>query len=180
MSGVYLIFKKKKLLPGLVLLLLGIFARTDSVLLVLPILALLWIKGEINWRSAATLGVLAVLVVLAINHSAGDYGMQMLYYRNFVRQPLLPVEVPVHFSSQQYLAAFRKGIPVMLESLMLPFALLGLIGFRKWPGLVAVGFTYAVLHYVALPNYQERWFIPSYLLFAVASVWGMRESKTET
>jgi len=176
MSGVYLIFEKKRLVPGLVLLLFGIFARTDSVLLVLPILAVLWFHGEINWWTAATLGVVSMAVVLTINHSAGDYGLQTLYYRNFVTQPLAPAEVPVHFSFHEYLGAFRKGITVTMESFFLPFALLGVLGAKKWPVLVGIGLVFTALHYIALPNYQERWFVASYLLFAVAAVRGMRSA----
>jgi len=177
MSGLYLVFEKKSLLPGLALLLFGVFARTDSMLLVLPVLLVLWLRGEINWWTAGTLGALAVATVLTINHAAGDYGLQTLYYRNFVRQPVAPAEVAVHFSFHEYLVAFRKGITVIMESFLLPFTLVGVLGMKKYPALVGIGFVYAALHYVSLPNYQERWFAASYLLFTVAAVRGMRETR---
>jgi hypothetical protein len=49
----------------------------------------------------------------------------------------------------------------------MPFLLLGLIGIRRNWILFAVGAIYGVLHFLALPNYEERWFVVAYLLFAL-------------
>jgi hypothetical protein len=166
-SALALIFEKEHLLPGLILLLGALFARTDYIFLAAPVLVALWWLGKINWWQVAVLSVLVVLVVLSINHFAGDYGVQMLYYRNFVRQPIAPAEVTVHFSRQQYFAAFRSGLMNLLNSAFVPFAILGVIGFRSNRTLPIIALVYAALHYVALPNFQERWFVISYLLWAV-------------
>jgi hypothetical protein len=179
LSGLFLIFRKERLLPGLVLLLGAIFARTDNVCLVLPVLAVLWLVRKLEWWQAAALGCMAVLSVLTINHFAGDYGLQMLYYRNFVSTPLTPAETTVHFSLAQYLAAFRAGISTMLSSYLVLFVILGVLGFRKYPWLPLIAAVYAVLHYVALPNYQERWFAISYLLCAMAAFTSAR-ARTST
>jgi hypothetical protein len=66
-------------------------------------------------------------------------------------------------------AAFRAGISTMLSSYLVPFVILGVLGFRKYPWLPLIAAVYAVMHYVALPNYQERWFAISYLLCAIAA-----------
>jgi hypothetical protein len=34
----------------------------------------------------------------------------------------------------------------------------------------AVGAIYGVLHFLALPNYEERWFVVAYLLFALSAI----------
>jgi len=98
-SGLFLTFQKERLLPGLALLLFAIFARTDNVMVALPALAVLWMTGKMELWQSATLGLLAILTVLTINHFAGDYGLQMLYYRNFVSTPIAPAEATVHFSA---------------------------------------------------------------------------------
>ena len=168
-SALVLIFEKELFLPGLILLLGALFARTDYIFLAAPVLVALWWLGEVNWWQAAVLSLLAVLVVLSINHFAGDYGVQMLYYRNFVRQPIAPAEITVHFSWQQYWAAFRSGMMNLMNSAFLPFSILGIIGFRGNRVLPIVALVYAALHYLALPNFQERWFVISYLLWAVSA-----------
>jgi hypothetical protein len=43
------------------------------------------------------LSVIAVASVVMINHFAGDYGIRMLYYRNFVGTPSAPAEMVVNF-----------------------------------------------------------------------------------
>jgi hypothetical protein len=73
---------------------------------------------------ASVLALLAVASVFCINHFAGDYGIGMLYYRNFVGVPVAPAEMTVGLSWREYVAALRSGITLMAESFFLPFLLL--------------------------------------------------------
>jgi hypothetical protein len=171
-SALYFIFQNRKLLPGLVLLLSSIFFRTDFVVLTGPVIFALWWHRRIAFWQAGVLSVLAVASVLTINHFAGDYGLQMLYYRNFVGTPMAPAEMVVNFSLRDYLTAFRSGITLAAAKFFIPFMLLGAIGFvlrsRLWV-VAAVATAYVVLHFVVLPNWDERWFGVFYLAMSLCA-----------
>ncbi len=179
-ASLYLIFEKRRLLPGIVLLLASIYFRTDFVALAGPVLAVCWLERRVDWWEAAVLGMLAVASVLCINHFAGDYGIGMLYYRNFSGVPITPGEMTMHWTASGYISAFRSGITLMMESFFLPFLMLGMAGLvvKRMRGLFAVTLAYVLLHFMVLPNWQERWFGVFYLSMAVcaATVMGAAEA----
>ena len=170
--ALYLIFEKQSLCSGIALLLASIYFRTDFVVLAGPVLLGLWWKRKIAFWQAGVLSVLAVGSVLAINHFAGDYGIKMLYYRNFVGTPSAPGEMSVHFSFRDYLAAFRSGLTLAANSFLIPFLLLGTIGFifnSRLRPVAAVAIAYVVLHFGVLPNWDERWFGVFYISMALCA-----------
>lgn len=173
LGALFLIFEVEKLLPGLLLLLGSIFVRTDNVVLVAPVLAALWFTARLDFWKGASLGLLSVLSVMLINHFAGDYGIAMLYYRNFVGTPSFPAEMNLHMSAQGYVSGFRLGIWRMLQSPLLEFILLGLVGLYRKSHLVpisAITITYAMFHFLVLPNWMDRWFVLTYLTLALPSI----------
>jgi hypothetical protein len=177
MSALFLIFEVEKLLPGLLLLLVSTFVRTDSVALALPVLAVLWFTSRLEFWKAALLGLLSVLSVALINHFARDYGLAVLYYRNFSGTPRFPADMNLHMSVRVYVcgyvSGFRFGIRWMLVSPLLGFVLLGLVGLcRKSRRLLisAISTTCAVLHFLLLPNWEDRWFVIPYLSLALSSI----------
>jgi hypothetical protein len=170
-GALFLIFDKRRMLPGIALLLASIYFRTDFVVLAGPVLLQCWLERRIELWKAAILALLAVASVICINHFAGDYGMGMLYYRNFSGVPMAPGEMSVQFSARNYVSVLRSGITLMMESFFLPFLLLGSIGLavRNMRGLFAVTLGYVFLHFMVLPNWQERWFGVFYLSMAVCA-----------
>ena len=161
LSAIYVIFETERILIGTTLLLASIYFRTDFVVLAGPVLLMMWLgrKGEL-WKAGFLAGM-AICSVLVINHFAGDYGIKMLYYRNFVGAPSAPGEMVVQFSVQDYLFAFRAGITRVLNSFFVPFLLLGVVGASlgsKLRTVAVVTFAYVGLHFVILPNWDERWF----------------------
>jgi hypothetical protein len=174
--ALYLIFEKSFLLLGTILLLSSIFFRTDFVVLAGPVLLICWLQRRIPFWQAAVLGILAAGSVLCINHFAGDYGIKMLYYRNFVGTPEAPGEIIVQFSVGDYLAAFRTGLTKVAESFFLPFLVIGGIGLqsrRAWPLMTAAA-AYIALHFLILPNWQERWAAVFYLSMVVSALMPIR------
>jgi hypothetical protein len=163
--SLYLIFERRCLGLGTVILLSSLFFRTDFVVLAVPVIFLFWLERRIPLWQAAVLALVAVSSVLAINHFAGDYGIRMLYYRNFVGTPAAPAEMTVHFSAHDYLSAFRSGITKVADSFFLPFLLLGATGLQCRAGRLLLGTTlaYVTLHFLVLPNWQERWVAVFYL-----------------
>lgn len=182
-ASLYLIFEKRRLFPGFILLLASIYFRTDFVVLAGPVILACWLERWIGFWKGGVLCVLAIASVLCINHFAGDYGLSMLYFRNFGGVPVAPGEMSVHLSLKDYLSDLRSGITLIMESFFLPFLLLGSVGLvsRRMLGLFAVTLAYVWLHFMVLPNWQERWFGVFYLSMAVcaATVVGVANQSRE-
>jgi hypothetical protein len=97
----------------------------------------------------------------------------MLYYRNFVGVPLAPADMSVQFSMRQYMSAFAAGIRAMLASYTTLFLFLGILGWwlsRKARPVILVATVSVALHFLILPNWQERWFGVFYLTMGIALV----------
>ncbi|MGD0567237.1 MAG: hypothetical protein ABSA78_02435 [Candidatus Sulfotelmatobacter sp.] len=180
--AMYLIFEKRRLAAGMALLLASIYFRTDFVVLAGPAILACWLERRMEWWKAAVLALVAVASVLCINHFAGDYGIKMLYYRNFVGVPVAPGEMTVRFSLRDYLRALRAGVTLVSESFFLPFLVLGIIGAvaKRMRALFAVTLAYVVLHFVVLPNWQERWVAIFYLSAAVCAAAAMAAIPSDT
>jgi hypothetical protein len=170
-ASLYLIFEEKRFTAGITVLLASIYFRTDFVVLAGPVILACWWERRIDLWKAVVLAVVAVASVLCINHFAGDYGIKMLYYRNFVGVPIAPGEMTVQFSVRDYIAALRSGITLAANSFFLPFLLLGTIGMvsRRMRVLFVVALAYVALHFVVLPNWQERWVGLFYLSMGVCA-----------
>ena len=172
--SLYLIFEKQQLAAGIAVLLSSIYFRTDFVVLAGPVLLICWLQRRLQFWQATVFGLLAVLSVVTINHFAGDYGIRMLYYRNFIGTPIAPGEVAAHFTARDYLSAFRSGVTKVADSFFVPFLLLGVTGLRskKMLPIMAATLAYVMLHFVILPNWQERWVAVFYLSMVVsAATW---------
>jgi hypothetical protein len=187
--GLYLVFRgygeengeRHRLAAGLTLLLASIYFRTDFVVLAAPVLLVLWRRRKISFWQAGVLGGVAVASVLAINHFAGDYGIKMLYFRNFVGVPIAPAEVTPQFTVHDYLAAFAGGVRLTLDSFFVPFALLGAVGLGSRSGRILFGVTlaYVALHFVILPNWQDRWVAVFYIAAAVSAATLLERPRAE-
>lgn len=105
-------------MTGMALLLASIYFRTDFVVLAGPVILACWLQKRLDLWKAAVLSLIAVASVLCINYFAGDYGIKMLYYRNFVGVPIAPGEMTVQFSFRDYVAAFRSGITLAANSFL--------------------------------------------------------------
>lgn len=130
-----------------------------------------WLERQIELWKAFVLAVVALASVMTINHFAGDYGIKMVYYRNFVGVPVAPAEVAVQFTLRDYLSAFRSGVTLVLNSFSIPFLALGVVGLveRRMRKLFWVTLAYVGLHLVILPNWQERWVGAFYLSCGVCA-----------
>jgi hypothetical protein len=171
MVSLYLIFEKRHFTLGMILLLSSIYVRIDFVALAGPVILICWLQDRLPLWQGAVLSAVAVLSVLCINHFAGDYGIPMLYYRNFMGTPIAPAEMSVRFSAHDYLFAFRSGITKVAESFFLPFLLLAAIGLRSRRGrpVLAATLGYVILHFLILPNWQERWVAVFYVSAAICA-----------
>ena|ERR1051325_9250677 len=101
----------------------------------------------------------------------------MLYFRNFVGTPVAPAEMVIHLSPHTYISAFRIGITLAFASFLLPFLLLAVISLRSSRPLPLLGATlgYVLLHFLVLPNWQERWFGVFYLSAVICAALARRK-----
>jgi len=163
LASLYLIFEHNQFAIGVGILLASIYVRTDNAILTGLVVVGLLMQKQLDFWKAGVLLLVALGSVLAINHFSGDYGMKMLYYRNFIGYPPNPGEFVAQFTPRDYLRAFRSGITNTADGFFLPFLLAGLAGFLR-PGnliLKIVGVLmglYLLLHFILLPNYVDRWF----------------------
>ncbi len=177
--SLFLIFEKQKLTPGLALLLASVFVRTDNVVVAGLVLLACVMQKRIKLWQGGVLAFVALGSALMINHAAGDYGIRMLYFRNFLGTPLAPAENPAQFSVHDYTTAFREGLSNAAGGVLIPFLLLGAIGLAKaGPPRTVLFITsaYVVLHFVILPNWQDRWFCLFYVTAGIAAVRAARRS----
>jgi hypothetical protein len=176
-SALYLIFEKRSLLAGLIVLLGSLYFRTDFVVLAGPVLLACWLEHRLKFWQATALAAVAVGSVLSINHFAGDYGIQMLYYRNFIGTPMAPAETAAHFSVRDYISALRSGLTSIAGGFFLPFLLAGVSGLFRSPRartVAGVTMAYALLHFLVLPNWQERWFTVFYLSMGLSAAMALK------
>lgn len=109
--------------------------------------------------------------VWVINHFAGDYEHQDALLPKLHRRPARSGgdDSSVFFPRLSF--RFPVGYYARANSFFIPFLLLGLVGVieKELRALFAVMLAYMILHFVVLPNWQERWLALSYLACGICS-----------
>jgi hypothetical protein len=179
LASLYLIFEHHQFAIGVGILLASIYVRTDNAILTGLVVVGLLVQKQLDFWKAGALLLVALGSVLAINHFSGDYGMKMLYYRNFIGNPPNPGEFVAQFTPRDYLRAFRSGITNTADGFFLPFFFAGLAGFLRPGNLVlkivgALMCLYLLLHFILLPNYVDRWFGGYYIAMGMLAAGAIR------
>jgi len=169
-----LLFEKKILLPGIILLMASVYVRTDNVVLVLLVLAYLFI-ADLGLRAVetASLVALAFASVFLINHFSGDYGPKVLFYRSFIEAPAAVGEITPRFGLSDYLQALKLAIANVVHGYYIPFALMGAVGVlrprsRAVVAVIALTAIYTAAHLVIFPNPETRFFGPFFAAMGLA------------
>jgi hypothetical protein len=181
LASLYLIFERHQFAIGVGILLASIYIRTDNAILAGLVVAVLLMQKQLDFWKAGVLLLVALGSVLVINHFSGDYGMKMLYYRNFIGYPPNPGEFVAQFTPRDYLRAFRSGITGAANGFLFPFLLAGLAGFLRTGNqpLKIVGALmsfYVLLHLILLPNFVDRWFGGYYIAMGLLAASCLRVS----
>ena len=173
LSALWLIDQKKEWF-GFILLFLSLGVRTDSVLLLLAVLAWLAWEKRISFYIAALMALFAVALVLGIDHWAGNYGWVVLFRFSFIAGRY-PSQIPHTLSLGEYLSVFARGIGVLLTQLSL-WILLGLWAWMRRPSpLLIVASVAVVLHFVLFPSPEVRYHMWAALVAAVALIQSFAE-----
>jgi hypothetical protein len=160
-----LAISRRKDFPGVLLLLVSIWIRTDNLLLALAVIAYLLWEKRVTLYQATILAAISVGSVFFINHFSGNYGWRILFQFSFLGGRS-PAEVVPHFGMTQYLAIFIRSA----ETILPQSAIWILVGLAAWgwrspdrPLLMLIWLT-AAAHFALFPSPESR-----YLLWVFAA-----------
>jgi len=174
LAALFMLAIREQMLPGLVLLMLSLWVRTDSVLVVFAVLGWLLYRKKLPLTHVLTVAGLAVLSVAVINHFSGNYGYRVLFRESFL-EGKYPALIEPRLSLRDYLIPFVHNLPTIIPQIAL-WVLLGLVAWRlhspKREWIVPVGIA-AAAHFALFPSGELRYFAPWYLLAGVLFVSGI-------
>ncbi len=175
LAGLYFIFARKQFFWGWSFLALVPLVRTDGLVLMALVLALLaWKSPEFpKLYGLAILGA-EILASVFMGWLGGGYGFQTLFYHSFVERLVAPAEATIHVTFGEYLRAIHIFV---LGSLATPrplYFLLGLISLRArgtppvLQGMAWLALAFALLHIALFPLPDSRFLM---LPFALIILW---------
>ncbi len=167
------------------LLALSVLVRTDLILYVGLMFALVFLGDYSRWKLIGFWGVVCAALYLWVNHWAGNYGWQTVFYFVFVTD--MEATHPSEYSQlgielQQYLQVLVRPqwvskwlwFSVAAAVLAVALYLYRLREIReadavgKFCLLGAVAIAYVVVHYLLFPAIFMRFFIAQYLIMLLA------------
>lgn len=175
LAGIYLVFEKKQFLWGWCFLALVPLVRTDGLVLLVLIVALLaWKSPEFPWRYGVAILATEIIASQIMSWLGGGYSFRTLFYHSFVNRNPALAEVTVHLTAADY---FRALYVFVLGSIASPrplYFLLGLISLktqgtpRLLRDLAWLAMAFAVIHVALFPLPDSRFLI---LPFALIVLW---------
>jgi hypothetical protein len=159
---------KKRMFPGILLLMLSIWIRTDNVLICMAVLTWLCWKGKLKYSFGAGLGLIGVASVECINRFSGNYGWKVLLHYSFVGGKY-PAEITSGMSLSQYAHTFLANGESLVPQLALWLLLAIVVWNLKSPArglLVPIGIASAV-HYFLFPSGEARYLAWACLLCGI-------------
>ncbi|PYV83972.1 MAG: hypothetical protein DMG93_06700 [Acidobacteria bacterium] len=151
---------KEKLAPGILLLMISIWVRTDNVLFVLAVLGWLVWSHKVPRAYAGILAGVAIGSVKYINYFSRNYGWKVLMHYSFVGGRY-PAEMTTGITVSQYVHVFATNAESLLPQLA-PFLLLGTVAWKMNSSserkiLVPVAAA-AIARYCLFPSGEARYF----------------------
>jgi hypothetical protein len=123
LTALFLIAEKGRLLSGFALFLLCVFIRTETILVMLAVLACLFTQKKLGLGRALAWAGAAVVSVLLLNHLTGNYGWAMEFKESFFGMDAFPAQIHPVITPAMYIDAFGRQAIYLLNQLM-PFAIL--------------------------------------------------------
>jgi hypothetical protein len=158
-----------RILPGVVLLLVSIWSRTDNILFVILILALLAGTGRLSLSQAAVLSLTGMASVVVINHFSGNYGWSVLFRYSFIGGRS-PAEIAGSVSLREYLVVVGRGVAGIGGQELALWTLVGVAAWRWLPKslpsrqvLVPIAMA-AIARFLLFPTPEDRYFAWAYLI----------------
>jgi hypothetical protein len=156
---------------GVLLLLSSEWVRPENAILVILVLVYLAVKGELRpWMAVVLLGVSAMTPAV-ISHFGG-YGWKALYSHTFKFVEMDPGLFVPAFTVSDYLRALRSGARQALNSSLVAYLLLWVVGLRLVPRmrqpLLLCGI-FSGARFVIYPNFEPRYYGLLYLVTAISA-----------
>jgi hypothetical protein len=158
-----------RVFPGVLLLLVSVWSRTDNILFVILILVWLAGTGKLSVSHAALLSLVGVASVLVINHFSGNYGWSVLLRYSFIGGRS-PAEIAAHVSLRDYIIVLGRGVEGIGGQETTLWTLLGLAAWRWLPKglpsrqvLVPVALA-AMARFLLFPTAEDRYFAWAYVI----------------
>ena len=172
---------RRRLFPGILLLLVSVWSRTDNILIVILLLAWLAGTGKLSLSQSAVLSLLAVASVLVINHFSGNYGWSVLFRYSFIGGRS-PAEIAAHVSLRDYIVAVGRGVAGIGGQELALWTLLGLAAWRWLPKslpsrqvLVPIALA-AIARFLLFPTPEDRYFAWAYLIVGACFIEALDDS----
>jgi hypothetical protein len=160
---------------ALLLLFLGLFIRTDSLLILLAILAWQAVSHRLRLWIALGAGLGAVITVMGINHWAHHPGWLVLFRISFIGGRATSNAIHA-LSIREYAVAFARGA----WSLFGQMSLWGVLAIVTWrmtrSSLLIVATAAAVLHFILFPSPELRYLLWYCLLIGTLFIQAIRSS----
>jgi hypothetical protein len=168
-AGVYTIIRNPaRLLPGVLLLLISIWIRTDNVLFVAASFLYLLGRRRMKLRETGVLFAVACGSVIFVNHFAGNYGWRVLFQYSFLGGRS-PADVVPHFGPAQYVTVAMQSAETLFPQIAI-WALLGLVTWR-WSGpdrgWLAPVWAAAAVHFALYPSPESRYLVWAFVLTGI-------------
>ena len=177
-------FLRERWLALCVLLPLSIGLRTDLVLLALPLLLVIAISQPHRRIAAALAAVVCVALDVALGAWAGNPGWATLVHHTLIEKLAYPVSTSIELSLTTYAGLLGRGLlRAMANVQLIAFVAMTVAAWLATPAarrgalwrdpewqLVAVGWVYALAHFVLFPVAWNRFFTAPYLLTAIVAL----------
>ena len=166
---------ERKPIGALILLFLGLFVRTDSLLLLLAILAWQLLRQRLRLWVALTVALAAVSAVMGINHRAHHPGWMVLFRLSFIGGKI-PSAVIGKLTIREYAIAFARGAWSLLGQISL-WGMLALVTWRMTRNsLLVVATAAALAHFILFPSPELRYLLWYCLLAGTLFIQAIRST----
>jgi hypothetical protein len=176
LAALFSLFQSKAAL-GIAFLMSSIWVRPDNVILAILVLAYLTFTRELRLWMGSLLAFIALLTPLVINHFAGSAGWQALYLHTFYTERAPGEFSKVAFTAADYFMALRSGAREILSSTVIPYSLLGVLGYaqvprmRVWIGLCTA---FAIVRFLIYPNYEPRYYGIVFVIIGITACFAVK------
>jgi hypothetical protein len=160
---------------SLCMLAVSMVVRADNVVLVLFLLTWIVWRKHLRLSAGVLCAMLAVATYAIVNRIAGIYGWRVLMQHGFVKPEIEPINHPILITFAGYLHAVA-GLRTILYTFMTIWILVATAVWKRLPKgsifldlLPLTGF-YIVIRLLMFPNFDDRFFVWTYLLAGVALI----------
>ncbi|MGA9246493.1 MAG: hypothetical protein WBW03_31470 [Silvibacterium sp.] len=157
------------------LLVASILVRSDNLVLAVILLAWMAWRRRIRFSHAALFEILVVAVAVLVNRISGVYGWRVIMQHGFVKPLIDPIGHPVLITFAGYLHALAelRAIPYTFMTI---WVLVAVAIWKRLPSgsvfrdLLSLAGLYIVVRLAMFPNFDDRFFLWTYLLAAIALI----------